>query len=94
VLAGGGAAARRCHSRPPQEPGPLSIHVTVLGTAGGAAANGQRERGRAMGAALEKLSQGGSLASVTDPVEWQREVRRDRELAGRPTAPPQTPDAP
>jgi len=66
----------------------------VLGTAGGAAANGQRERGRAMGAALEKLSQGGSLASVTDPVEWQREVRRDRELAGRPTAPPQTPDAP
>ena len=83
MLAGGGAAARRCHSRPPQEPGPLSIHVTVLGTAGGAAANGQRERGRAMGAALEKLSQGGSLASVTDPVEWQREVRRDRELPGR-----------
>jgi hypothetical protein len=77
----------------PPEPGPLTVHVTVIGAAGGAGANGHRERGAAMAAALDKLSQGGTLAAVTDPVEWQRQARRDRDLPGRP-APPQTPDAP
>ena len=77
----------------PQEPGPLSVHVTVIGAAGAGGANGRRERGAAMAAALEKLAQAGTLATV-DPVEWQREVRRDRDLPGRGGAPPHTPDAP
>ena len=78
----------------PQEPGPLNVHVTVLGAAGGAGANGRRERGVAMAAALEKLARAGTLATVIDPAQWQREVRRDRDLPGREGAPPHTPDAP
>lgn len=78
----------------PQEPGPLSVHVTVLGAAGAAGANGRGERGAAMAAALEKLAQTGILATVVDPAEWQRDVRRDRDLPDRGGAPPHTSDAP
>jgi hypothetical protein len=75
----------------PQEAGPLSVRVTVLGTAGPAGTNGDRERGRAMAAALDRLAEGGSLAGIADPGEWHRELRRDRELPGRPPAPPDAP---
>ena len=78
----------------PGEPGPLAVHVTVIGTAGAAGGNETRERGRAMAAALERAAAGGSFAAVADPVEWQREARQDRDLPGRPAAPPTPPDAP
>jgi hypothetical protein len=82
----------RFHGAAPQEPGPLSVRITVLGAAG-SAPDGNAARGAAMGAALEELSRGGALTGVTDPAEWQREVRRDRDLPGR-VLPPPTPDAP
>jgi hypothetical protein len=66
----------------PSEPGPLSVRVTVVGAAG-AVGNGHHERGRAMAAALEALSRGGALSTLTDPAQWQRDVRRDRDLPGR-----------
>jgi len=78
----------------PQETGPLSVVVTVVGAAADGAENGHGERGRAMADALERLAQLGTLTRVTDPVEWQLEIRRDRELPGGPTSPPKPPDAP
>lgn len=39
--------------------------------------------GERMAAALEKLAASQSVAGIEDPVEWQREVRRDRPLPGR-----------
>ena len=33
--------------------------------------------------ALRKLSEQGGFKSVPDPVAWQREIRKDRPLAGR-----------
>jgi hypothetical protein len=48
--------------------------------------------GRAMAKALEQLTARGALSDVTDPAQWQREVRSDRELPGRPTAAPDAPD--
>jgi bifunctional DNA-binding transcriptional regulator/antitoxin component of YhaV-PrlF toxin-antitoxin module len=41
------------------------------------------DAGRRMAAALEKLAASGAVARIEDPVEWQREIRRDRPLPGR-----------
>ena len=40
-------------------------------------------RGRRKTEALEKLDELGTFAELKDPVEWQRELRRDRPLPGR-----------
>ena len=40
-------------------------------------------RGREMAEILEQLAQSGTFAQITDPVSWQREVRKDRPLPGR-----------
>jgi hypothetical protein len=38
--------------------------------------------------ALEKLAAGGRIAElIPDPVEWQREERKDRPLPGRDETP-------
>ncbi|HWK89106.1 MAG TPA: hypothetical protein VNP72_03900 [Longimicrobium sp.] len=42
-----------------------------------------RSRGEEMGRALEELAQMGAFSEITDPVAWQREIRRDRPLPGR-----------
>lgn len=36
-----------------------------------------------LAAALETLRRLGTFADIADPVSWQRDVRRDRSLAGR-----------
>jgi hypothetical protein len=40
-------------------------------------------RGAAMAAALRKIADSGGFDSISDPVEWQREIRKDRPLPGR-----------
>jgi len=40
-------------------------------------------RGRAMAALLEKLAARDTLSDITDPVQWQRELRQERTLPGR-----------
>ena len=41
------------------------------------------ESGRFMAATLEQLAQTGSFAEISDPVEWQRDLRAERSLPGR-----------
>ncbi len=41
------------------------------------------DAGERMAAALEKLAASNAVAEIEDPVEWQRETRRDRPLPGR-----------
>lgn len=41
-------------------------------------ANGQRAV-----AALQAIADRGGIESIPDPVEWQREIRKDRPLPGR-----------
>jgi hypothetical protein len=43
----------------------------------------ESSRGAAMAAALERLAQAGGVQPISDPVEWQREIRADRPLLGR-----------
>ena len=44
---------------------------------------GDTGRGEAMAAALQKIADAGGVPAIPDPVEWQREIRRDRPLPGR-----------
>lgn len=57
----------------------LSVDVTILRKENVRVAHA----GERMAAALEKLAASQAVASIENPVEWQREVRRDRPLPGR-----------
>lgn len=41
------------------------------------------DRRKRMAEALEKLAASDAFSEISDPVEWQREIRRDRPLPGR-----------
>ena len=43
----------------------------------------EKSRGAAMAAAFRKLAELKAFSEIKDPVEWQREIRRDRPLPGR-----------
>lgn len=43
----------------------------------------EKERGKRIKAALQTLAELGTFADITDPVEWQRQIRKDRPLPGR-----------
>ncbi len=60
---------------------PVPVHVTILDDA---LLPAQRQaRGQQMTAALERLAATTTLASISDPVAWQREARNDRRLPER-----------
>ncbi len=40
-------------------------------------------RRKRMAEALKKLAASDAFSEISDPVEWQREIRRDRPLPGR-----------
>ena len=40
-------------------------------------------QGERMAKALERLAAADALSHIQDPVEWQREMRKDRPLPGR-----------
>lgn len=58
---------------------PVPVLVTILE---GEHLQETHGRGQRMAAALEKLAQTQAFAGI-DPVDWQREVRQERELPGR-----------
>lgn len=39
--------------------------------------------GQRMAKALERVTAANALSDIEDPVEWQREIRKDRPLPGR-----------
>jgi hypothetical protein len=55
--------------------------VTLVGNERFSASR-EANAGERMAAALEKLAASRSI-DIEDPVEWQREIRRDRTLPGR-----------
>jgi len=46
-------------------------------------ASSEAERGKRIKAALQTLADLNTFADITDPVEWQRQIRKDRPLPGR-----------
>lgn len=59
---------------------PVDVYITVLGPN---EASSKASRGEEMAAALEDIAKAGGLQCDTDPVDWQRQVRADRDLPGR-----------
>ncbi len=56
----------------------LSVTATIIPI------NEKQESTRdAAAAALRYLSEAGTFGGITDPVAWQREIRKDRPLPGR-----------
>ena len=43
----------------------------------------EEERGKRIKEALQALAELGTFADIKDPVEWQRQIRKDRPLPGR-----------
>ena len=57
----------------------LSVTATIIPIT-----NEKQESTRdAAAAALRYLSEAGTFGGITDPVAWQREIRKDRPLPGR-----------
>ena len=54
------------------------VEVTILDQP-----NRIAERRRLMAEALENLADADAFSEISDPVEWQREIRKDRPLPGR-----------
>ena len=46
-------------------------------------ASADEARKKRLKKAFETLAESGTLADITDPVEWQRQIRKDRPLPGR-----------
>jgi hypothetical protein len=60
---------------------PLRVIITVVEPT---TLGREESDGPAMAAALQKLADMGGLSSaIPDPSAWQREIRKDRPLAGR-----------
>lgn len=57
----------------------LRVSVTVLDQP----TAGDDTRGPRMAEVLERLAASGGVASINDPLQWQREQRQDRDLPGR-----------
>ncbi|MDO8542299.1 MAG: hypothetical protein Q7S40_17810 [Opitutaceae bacterium] len=63
--------------------GKVKVTATFEAAEPSAPAETVEERRRKIEAACEKLRELGTFSSIMDPVEWQREIRRDRPLPGR-----------
>ena len=46
-------------------------------------ASAEEKRKERLKKAFETLAELGTFADITDPVEWQRQIRKDRPLPGR-----------
>ena len=60
----------------PEQP----VQVTILDSPDHTDVTTQGER---MAKALERIAAADGLSHIQDPVEWQREIRKDRPLPGR-----------
>lgn len=58
---------------------PVNVHVTILEDN----ETPLPAQGQQMAAILEQLAQIQSSFATLDPLDWEREIRQDRELPGR-----------
>lgn len=64
----------------PPDPSPVEVKVIVPDPED---AISPEERKRRAVAALQEIAARGGIRSIPDPVEWQREMRTERPIAGR-----------
>ena len=59
----------------------IPVHITILQAED--APNGGESAGQRMAAALEQIATLDEAGSIADPLQWEREIRRDRSLPNR-----------
>ena len=62
---------------------PLEAQITIWQEPPKGDKRVDKKRGEKLARAFEKLSELGAFSEIEDPVEWQREIRKDRPLPGR-----------
>lgn len=67
---------------PPSRQGDTPVQITLLHP-DPEPEDARRARRQSAVAALEALAAAGGIASISDPVAWEREIRQDRPLPGR-----------
>ncbi|MFB2918772.1 MULTISPECIES: hypothetical protein [Aerosakkonema] len=65
---------------PKQSDRPLKVYVTLLEEDSSLSADIRRQK---VGEIFQKIAASNAFASVSDAVEWQRELRQDRSLPSR-----------
>lgn len=75
----------RLNRLPPEKQSEVLDFVTFLQERAHSAppASAEAERGKRIKSALLKLAELKVFADIKDPVEWQRQIRKDRPLPGR-----------
>ncbi len=70
---------------PPEKQGEVLDFVTFLQQKVHSAqsVSAEAERKKRLKKAFETLAELGTFADIADPVEWQRQIRKDRPLPGR-----------
>ena len=70
---------------PPEKQGEVLDFITFLQERAKSARSGyaEAERKKLLRKAFETLAELGTFADITDPVEWQKQIRKDRPLPGR-----------
>ena len=63
--------------------GKVKVTATIESSEAPGTAEAVEERMRSIQAAFQVLQEHGTFRSISDPVAWQREIRRDRPLSGR-----------
>jgi len=57
----------------------MEVLITVL-YGKNIVSDSRKERGERMAGCLDKIAQTGGIKGISDPVEWQREIRKDRDV--------------
>ena len=65
---------------PKQSDRPIRVYVTLQADRSSLSAEFRRQKTVEI---LEKIAASNVFADISDPVEWQRELRQDRPLPGR-----------
>ena len=70
---------------PPEKQGEVLDYITFLKMHyfTSTVAPSDKERGKRIKASFQQLVKMKTFAGITDPVKWQKEIRRDRSLSGR-----------
>ncbi len=76
---------KQLNKLPPEKQSEVLDFITFLQERARSAqsALAEAERGTRIKAALQTLADLNTFADITDPVEWQRQIRKDRPLPGR-----------
>ena len=74
---------KQLRTLPPEKQGEVLDFISFLKMRASVPATPDEQRGVRIKASFHQLARRKTFSGITDPVAWQREIRRDRSLPGR-----------